>query len=305
MKRFIIDGLNLVFRAHNANFELKTASGMPSGMFYGFFRTLLSLKKKYSQYSFMLSWDNRAHHKYALQADYKAGRTPLSSLVATQIDDIKKCLENVGIDQYEKVGQEADDVIASLVERFKSDGHVLVYSNDKDMLQLVEDGKVTVFKPKVGNSPECFYDEEKVKEAFGVPPQLLACFRSFDGDSSDNIKGVPRVPRKMLASLVSSYKDIETVYNNLSKISLTDFQERSLKESKNVVLNNYRIIKLDRAIDDIVCHRSKIDKKFLEDMLSKYEIKSINPDDMINIFSYVAMEKHSDSYVLKTYSLFD
>ena len=52
MNYFIIDGLNLAYRAHNANFELSTAAGAPSGMFYGFIRTLFSLKRKYRGYKF-------------------------------------------------------------------------------------------------------------------------------------------------------------------------------------------------------------------------------------------------------------
>ncbi len=310
MNYFIIDGLNLAYRVHHINFELRTARGLSSGMFYGFTRSILALKKKYRGYQFCLAWDNRATHKYELQPDYKAGRTPLLPGVMDQVEDIKEYLSHSNVDQYEKEGQEADDIIATLVEQFREgSGTILIYTNDKDMLQLVETGKVVVFRPKVAQRPEKFFDEEAVRETFGVPPSKLAFYRSFDGDASDNITGVPRVPRKMLASLVNEYGNPEEVYKILdsNKIKLTEYQRRAFVESEDRVRTNLKIVGLNRGITGVQCRKGACDRDALAKILSKYEVKSVNPDTVIDLFSSALNIKYTEarpSYKLESFSLF-
>ena len=309
MNCFIIDGLNLAYRAHLVNFELKTASGLPSGLSYGFLRTIVSLKKKYPGYKFVLAWDNRSNRKYEILPDYKAGRSGLAPIVYDQIPDLKEMLVCFGVDQYEKEGEEADDVIATLCEKYKSEGHVIVYTNDRDMLQLVEDGKVVVYKPKVGNGQEKFYDESAVKEEYGVPPSKLALFRAFDGDTSDNIKGVMRVPRKLFVMLVNTYGDLDTIYSQMDKHTLSDFQRTSIKEASTRVATNLKLMVLERNIDGLMRKEAGFDKTKLESLLSKYEIKSVKPEDVVSLFSAEApMVKFSmpaPAYRIESFSLFE
>lgn len=291
---FIIDGNNLIHRSHSANFELKTASGKFSGMIYGFVRTLVSLRKKYRDFKFSVTWDNKAKEKFEIQPDYKAGRSFLPSIVWEQVEDIKNFLENTGIDQYDEAGQEADDVIASLSKELKKEGKVYIYTNDKDLLQLVEDGKIIVYKPKVGLTPEKFYDEEAVKVQFGVPASKLGFYRSFDGDESDNIKGVPRVPRKIVASLVNKYSDIDEVYNNLHTVKLTDFQKKSFEEARERIKNNARIIILNTNLNSINKRESFFNKEKINEILELYEIKSLKADDIVELFSSTLNIRYSD-----------
>lgn len=303
----LIDGNNLAHRAHNVNFELKTSEGIASGMFYGFVRVLMALKKKYRHFNIIVVWDGHAKDKYELQPDYKAGRTKLPSSIWAQISDIKQYLQSVGVVQYLSKDHEADDVIATLAERLKQEGKVYIYSNDKDLLQLVEDGKVIVYKPKVGLSPEKFYDEEAVKEQFGVPPKYLAHFRSFDGDSSDNIKGVSRVPRKIIATALIKYQSVDKVYDNLDGLKLTAFQRSSLDEAKERVTKNLKLIVLNRKIAGLDPTEATFDQDTVEALLGKYEVRSIKAADVLGLFSSTLSKKFTDpapAYKLESYSLF-
>lgn len=306
---FLIDALNLAHRSHNVNFELRTASGIYSGMLFGFLRTLVSLKKKYQGYKFVVVWDNRAERKYQIQPDYKSGRSRFPDVVSSQIPDIRNFLKHCGVDQYEMKGEEADDVIASLIEMFRDKSRtILVYSNDKDLLQLVEDGKVIVYRPKVGLSPEKFYDEEAVRDQFGVPPSKLPCYRSFDGDSSDSISGVSRVPRKIIAGLVNKCSSIESVYSALVEEKLTEFQRKSFEEARDRVLKNYQIIALNRSLNGICCEASNIDAEKMSEILSRYEIRSINPDVVSELFSSSLNVRYTEPrphYTVESMSLFD
>ena len=310
MQYFIIDAMNLAYRAHSVNFELKTSEGLHSGMFFGFVRTLLSLKKKYRGYKFIVAWDSKPVAKYALQPDYKAGRPSLpSTVVSHQLDDIKSFLSHCGVDQYRMRDEEADDIIATLTETFKKAGAgtIVLYTNDKDMLQLVEDGKVVVFKPKVGMSPEKFYDEAAVVQQFGVPPKKLAVYRSLDGDSSDNITGVRRVPRKIIARLVTATDSVDTFYAALGDESLTDCQKKAFEEARDRVAVNEKIVTLNRDLRGLVSDPSQVDSEQIAGMFKRYEIRSMDPVVVADLFASSLNIRYTEarpSVKIESYSLF-
>lgn len=310
MKEYlIIDGNNMAHRCHNANLDLKNDRGNPSGMFYGFVRTLMSLKKRFRHLTFVVVWDGHAKHKYDLKPDYKAGRSRLSSDIWAQVDDIKRYLEASGIDQYQQQDNEADDVIATLCEKFRDESDLIyVYSNDKDLLQLVEDGKIIVFKPKVSLSPEKFYDEEAVAERFGVRPKLLCQFRCMDNDESDGLKGVERVSRKKLAGLINQYKSVDSLYKSIDDIKFTEKERKRLDEAKERVAINLKLIILNRGVEAIKHQKAGFDEGIIEGLLKDYSVNSIKAPDIISLFSSTLEKRFTDpqpAYQLESYSLFD
>jgi len=301
--------MNLAHRAHNANFELKAADGRPTGMFFGFVRTVVSLKKKYRGYKFSAAWDSRSQRKLAIKPDYKAGRTLLPQPVLNEIQDIKIFLRCCGIDQYACSGQEADDVIATLVSGWGcQDGHVVVYSNDKDMLQLVKDGKVLMYSPKTAQRPEKFYDEGAVVERFGVPPRLLACFRSLDGDPSDGLGGVYRVRRKIIASLVVAHEKLDGVYAGIESASMTDNERASFQEFKKTAYDNFQLMELDRDVRGIVEDSGSVDKVAMAEVLTRNDVKSVDPESVGDLFMSALNVKYGDpvqaAAKVESYSLF-
>jgi len=308
VNHFVIDAMNLAHRAHNANFELKSADGRPTGMFFGFVRTVVALKRKYRGYRFAVVWDSRSDRKLALKPDYKAGRTMLPSPVIDEIADIRIFLTACGVDQYVCRGQEADDVIATLVEQWScQDGHMVLYSNDKDLLQLVQNGKVIMYSPKTAQKPEKFYDEGAVIARFGVPPKLLACFRSLDGDPSDGLGGVPRVRRKILASLVSQHGELQGLYEALGAAQLTDNERFSILSFRDAAFQNMELMELDRHVAGIELTEGCVDKETMATLLAKNDVKSINADLVGDLFLSSLQVKYGDpSNVerVETYSLF-
>jgi 5'-3' exonuclease len=213
----------------------------------------------------------------------------------------------VGVTQYLNPDQEADDVMASLAEHFKGQGgHTVLYTNDRDLLQMVEDGKITVHKPKVGMSQEVLYDEEKVKGYFGVPPKLLVCYRSFDGDSSDNLSGVSRVPRKLIATLVEKYGSVQGVYGSLASEKLTEFQRGSLLEGKGLVERNSVLMALDRNLDSVGEIQPAPNVEAADKLLGKYEIKSYTGEALTEVFGTIQAVRTGvmEPLKLETFSLF-
>ena len=299
MNRFIVDGFNLAYRSHYAFNKFSTSSGLQSGGLYGFFTTLRALKKRFPEFKFYVVWDNEAKGKKEVFAEYKANREVFR--VNLPIQDLKQALQCLNITQVECIGQEADDVIASIVQ--SNDGKDYIYSNDKDLQQLVIDGKVIVISPKVGNIPEKFYDSEAVKDKWGVSPTDLPCFFAFRGDTSDNVPGVPRVPSSILASLSTKYKLPEEVYSKIAGETLTDFQRKSIMDTREQVKINYSLISLKR---DLTCDytEGKSNKEKLKEILDKYEIKALTPEGLVELFDASTVFLHRESPALKTVSLF-
>lgn len=302
MNRFIIDGFNLAFRSHFAFNEFRTASGLFSGCVYGFLVTLRSLKKKYPPFHFTVAWDNEPIRKKNLYPDYKLDRPRFD--IHEQLSDLKKILAELKLDQAEMAGEEADDVIATMVHRYlPEDGKIYIYSSDKDLLQLVKDGKVIVIKPKTGAYPEEVFDEEAVKEKFGVFPSEFACFLTFRGDTSDHIPGVPRARSKVLAELADKYKEPRLVYGSLNEEKLTDFHRTKMREFEQQAYTNYSIITLKDDLDCAVVHGAS-DEIRVTLYLDKYGIKKISADALVELFERESSFNKRKAPAIENYSLF-
>src|SRR5262249_53241147 len=104
-------------------------------------------------------------------------------------------------------GVEADDVIATLVEKSRERRwEVVIYSADKDLTQLVGDGvsMIDALHQKT-------YTREAVIEKYGVPPEQVADYLALIGGPSDNIPGMPGVGGKTAATLLATYGSIENL----------------------------------------------------------------------------------------------
>lgn len=89
---------------------------------------------------------------------------------------------------------EADDVIGHLAKELPE--QVVIYSSDKDYLQLVSD-RITVFSP----IKKKFYTPKAVREEFGLPPNNFLTQKILLGDTSDNVPGVKGLGLKTLLKM--------------------------------------------------------------------------------------------------------
>jgi 5'-3' exonuclease len=247
----------------------------------------------------MIAWDSNAKRKKEMFVDYKANRAHIQ--IPDQISDLRLVFSSVNVIQYECPGEEADDVIATLTESRKNEGQVYIYSGDKDMMQLVENGKVTLMRPKHGANPEKYYNEEAVMNEFGVSPKDLTCYLAFRGDTVDNIPGVPRMKSSSISSLVQKYNSPSNIYANIANEQMTDFQRESLKNFESQSYINLELVKLKR---DLVMNEyaGHPDPEAVKDILDKYEIKSIKEESYVRIFD--ANTQFLKRTSVENYSLF-
>lgn len=303
MNHLIIDGFNLAFRAHYAFINLENNKGLLTGCVYGFLTMLRSIKNRYQDCHVTITWDTASTRRKSIDPTYKANRPKFE--LSEQIQDLKNMVCYLNISQAEYIGEESDDVIASLTRKYTERGDkVFILTSDKDLLQLVRDGKVYVIRPKKGSVPEKIFDEEAVKTEFGVSPKDLESLLCFKGDTVDNIPGVPRVKTSCLINLIEKYKTPQSVYDHLHEETLTDFQRQSIKSSESRVFMNINLVRLRDDLD-IKVKEGQANVDAISQYLNKYEIKSIDPHGYVNSFLDVACFRNRTAPAIKSYSIFD
>lgn len=213
----LIDGNMLAHRAFHKMDFLKNSKGVHTGMEFGFLRSIESLKRKFPEHKIIICFDTKNNRKRDACARYKANRSKMKDTFYQRLRELQKFLSNFW-DLAWQDGEEADDVMYTLAQK-RGKKVTYLYSNDNDLLQCVTD---KIFVLKSHESTLYIWDEDKVEEKYGVPPGLLVLFRSFVGDKSDNLDGVPRIQKKILADAIHHAIRImgpATVYSDPEKVA--------------------------------------------------------------------------------------
>lgn len=238
----IIDGLNLAYRCFYAPgiSELKSSSGQPTGMVFGFLQVLVSLRKKFPNATIHVAWDGSNQFRKTLFDGYKAHRH--SELGYDQVAFLKELLPSLGVIQAVSPEEEADDIIASMVRGPLADQKNVVLSTDNDLFQLVSE-KTFLLLPAQGKRKETICDETYVRETWGVPVSSLVSLRALLGDTSDNIPGVPTVPEGILKSLLQTYGSISGIFSS-NLAGLTKKRYDALQGSEKQIRLNEQLMTL-------------------------------------------------------------
>lgn len=216
----LLDAHAILHRAYHALPEFSNAKGEPTGALYGLSAMLIKiiadLKPDYLAACFDLPKPTHRHEAYK---EYKAGRKKAEDDLVAQIIRSRDIFNAFNIPIYDKEGFEADDIIGTIVERFKKDKgiDIVIASGDMDTLQLIDDKKVRVYTLKKGIQDTILYDEDKVVERFGFKPTLLADYKGLRGDPSDNIIGIAGIGEKTATILIQNFGSIEEMYKKLRK----------------------------------------------------------------------------------------
>lgn len=172
----------------------------------------------------ILDPDGGSNYRYNLYPEYKAGRSATHPSLSGQKSLLQPVLEAFGQTCVKIQGVESDDIIATLAKKYSDRGDiVLVISQDKDLMQIVKDGKVSLARYLDNGGPTkskgfVFYEEKEVIEEFGVRPDQIADFLAICGDKSDNIPGVYKVAEVTSAKWINEYGDIANLVTNAAAI---------------------------------------------------------------------------------------
>lgn len=129
--------------------------------------------------------------RYEIDASYKSKRPPRDEAAVAQLGRVCKALRAAGFVLLEAEGFEADDVVATVVgwaAKQEPPAEIVIAGQDKDLLQLVSE-RVSFLAVQSG----ALVRPEAVRSKYGVGPEQMRDFLALVGDSSDNIKGVPKI----------------------------------------------------------------------------------------------------------------
>lgn len=247
VQNVLIDGHNLAFRCMYAPgmSRLSDSQGRPTGLIVGFLRSLGALRKKYPTARFWVTWDGSSQRRKSSFADYKANR-PVREADESGFDQmayVRKVIVYLGVTQAFNPEEEADDVIGALVKGDLVSQKNVIFSSDKDLLQLVTHDTFLLI-PAIGSRKEILFEgPEIVEEYMGVPPGKMVEFRALCGDPSDNIPGVPRVPKKVLRALIQAHGSVDGIYKS-GLAGLTRNQYDRLRSAEPQVRINLELMAL-------------------------------------------------------------
>jgi DNA polymerase-1 len=222
-KLVIIDGNALIHRAYHALPPLMTKKGELVNAVYGFssvlFKVIKELKPDYLLATFDLKGPTFRHQEYK---EYKATRVKAPDELYAQIDRVKEMVRAMNIPIYEKEGFEADDVIGTMIKQSEENSEHrgvenIIVTGDLDTLQLIS-SKTKVYALRKGMSDTVLYDEDAVKERYGLRASQMIDYKGLRGDQSDNIPGVKGIGEKTAVTLLQKYQTLENIYAHIEEI---------------------------------------------------------------------------------------
>ncbi len=267
----MIDAMAMAFRNFHAfsRQPLTTAKGLPTSALYGSAIFLLSLITEEKPDYLVVATDSKEPtFRHQLYPAYKANRTEMPQDLAVQMPYFYRLFEAFGCKTLIKAGQEADDLIGSLVTKLAApDLHCYIVSGDKDFMQLVS-GSVFLYSPKKGE-PAKIIDRAGVQEKFSCTPEQVIEVLALMGDSSDNVPGVPGIGEKGAANLIKQFGTLEAIYNHLDDItnarqkeSLSRARDEAFLARKLVTIN--REASIDYDLGDFAFHKPRGDSSVEE-----------------------------------------
>lgn len=217
----IIDGKSVFYRGYYAMSNLATADGTPTGGVYGFASLAFEVIRKLRPDYVVVAWDKKGTstaRRSEIYPEYKAGRKKAPDDFYEQIPLLKDFLAALGWPLFECDGYEADDILGTLaVQANKLGIEADLITSDLDMLQLI-DSDTKVFAMKRGFSEIEEFDLKYFEEKYGLKQAQFLDLKALQGDSSDNIPGVPGIGPKTATTLLQEFFTLENIYENLDKI---------------------------------------------------------------------------------------
>lgn len=182
--------------------------GFSNGL-YGFYNVLVSLINKYNPDEVHLAFDSDTSWRKAFYSKYKANRVAKPEGYYDQLSTLKTVLAESGFALYEVPEYEADDILASLL-RDLGRLHTIIYSGDKDILQLVGE---TVYVQRNTRQPKWTMRDVEVK--YGVLPFQIPSYLALCGDTVDGISGVYGIGPKKATQLLANGITLTQLYDDL------------------------------------------------------------------------------------------
>lgn len=208
----ILDGNNVAHRARHA-FSLAGPDGLDVSVTFGFLNILRFSLKMFDPDACIIAWDGRIpKFRREKVPTYKANRKKDDTYddFLRQLKELDHVLRFSGTVNVHRPAMEADDLVyhAAFLGQEKYD-KIIIVSNDADLFQAVQMDNVWVYS----SAKKKLIDREYVKEQFGIGIDQYVHWKALQGDTSDNVKGVPGIGPVRATKLFQQYDSLTEIVN--------------------------------------------------------------------------------------------
>ena len=294
-KLVLIDGnsiMNRAFYGIMGSKMLTTKDGIYTNAIYGFLAILFNILDDIKPEYIGVAFDVKGKLKRKeLFEDYKANRHGMPEELAQQMPIIKDVLKAMNIDILEKEGYEGDDILGTLAKFGEKKGlDVTILSGDRDTFQLASDHiTIRIPRTKAGKTETENYNKAKVIEEYGLEPKQLIEVKALQGDTSDNIPGVPGIGPKTAISLIKKYHSVKELYKKIEKGK----DDLKGKQKENIISNKEKA-ELSRTLGEI-------DTKVpLDISLENLKVEEWDKPKVLELFEKLSFQRYIDKFSLRT-----
>lgn len=280
----VIDVAHAAQRSAHALAQLTTSAGIPSGHVYGVVEILRGILRNVvtmgSSVCFVFCYEgNEAkQERRKILPEYKANRVYGNF---NPMPDVTMTVARIPGVHLRVQGMEGDDGMAWACERWSSEKDVIVVSGDRDLWGLLRYPRVGIFSPTL----KSFVSLTHVAEEYGTSePEKVYLAKALYGDSSDGIKGIPRLQKKVVSEIfkhcaANPTSFFETV--DAGKFQFTPKMEEKLHSSENreIVARNFEVIKplIKPNVEELALYQTATEdmRAAFEAQLLKFECKTL------------------------------
>jgi len=278
-KLVLIDGHALVYRAYFAlPSTMATAKGELTNAVFGFASMLLNVLRDEEPDYLAVTFDLGRTFRHDDYAEYKANRAEMPDDLRVQFGRIYELLAAMDIPTYSAEGYEADDVLAALAQQAEAEGvDTLIVTGDTDTFQLIGP-HVRVLTPRRSFGDTMTYDEDGVRERYGLEPRQLIDYKALVGDTSDNVPGVRGVGAKTATKLLQAYGSVEAIYDHLEEVSSPRFRSALEKGRDEAFLSKHLVTivtDLPVSLDLEACQVEQINREQIVDLFRELEFRAL------------------------------
>lgn len=279
----IIDGSSLLNRAFYAIRLLSNKKGIFTNGIYGFLNMLDKITVDYEPKYMCVVFDRKEKtFRKDIYDDYKGNRMKFPDELSVQFPILKEILTKMGIKVLDKAGFEADDLAGTLSNINEKGLKKLLITGDKDYLQLIKDD-TDVIITKRGVSEFDTYNIAKMDEVYGLSPAEFIDLKALMGDQSDNIPGIYGIGEKTALKILSKYRTIENLYDNIDELSKNKTNER-IAAGKDMAFLSKKLATIVKDVDismdinDYLVQKEDSDalRKVFEDLELNSRLKALN-----------------------------
>ena len=262
MKLLVLDGNSILNRAFYGIKLLSTKDGQYTNAIYGFMTTFLKILDESQPNAVAIAFDMKAPtFRHEAYEGYKSNRKGMPEELASQLEPLKELLTALGYKIVMCEGYEADDILGTLAAECTAKGYeCMIATGDRDSLQLVSPTvTVRIAATKMGKPDVTLYDEDKIKEVYGVAPPQLIDIKAIQGDTSDCIPGVAGIGEKGAKDLISRFGNLDYIYENIDSIDIKKGVRQKLIDGKEMAYTSRMLgtIVKNAPVDTEISHYVK------------------------------------------------